>query len=333
MDVSGSMSAYLDTYKARFKEIIEKISKKVEHWRINLTTFNDNIISREFTSTDQEAIQNIMSHIEELKAGGYTNLHGAMDFALIKLNESFSADHHSPSTLIIFTDGTDNVRQLGKGGEEYIADKARATSNDNPQFSMYCLGLKDQKNNEYNKEFFLKIGTKAGFTTIDLANIDEMRTFEQYIDTINNLRQVWEFITNDVATHVEHVSTGDVFVSSALVTSDQQVRQGGITFQIGREELQPQLHVEEEKKDEREAEIDDVLLRRDGPDLEEDNNTRLVDSGESAAASSSLAEAHNNEVIIPTIPEVDPLGGANNYDLNLLGDEGNSSGNWWCVVQ
>ena len=161
----------------------------------------------------------ISSFIENLSAYGATNLYGAIHEGLhniIKQNQH--------STIILITDGDDTERQYTT---DEIISSASYARQQNPQFSMYTMGV----GNSYNRNFFESISKKIGFTHIDLNNIEELREFDQYISNIGKNRIVYEFV-DAMKTILEQVPSGELVIGNTI-SSNAEVIQGDNKYTIG----------------------------------------------------------------------------------------------------
>lgn len=219
IDISGSMAYDFREYQLHIKNIIQKIIETVNDWQFTITTFNDDVISQKFFSSNNN-IEQINNFINQLSADGRTNLYGAMYDSI----KTIPIDSHS--TMILITDGHDNI-------EAYTPEKIITVSSElqqkNPQFTMYTMGL----GKDYSVDFFNTISKQIGFTHIDLANIEDLNSFHQYIDSIGKYRIWYEFFIDAAQKYAVQVPAGEIVVGDPIAQNAKIVKAGKMYDSFG----------------------------------------------------------------------------------------------------
>ena len=219
LDTSGSMLLNLEQYKSNLIDIVKKITTSVFDWKISITTFSDEYHSKTFISTNQNEVENLNNFIKNFVAEGGTNLYGTVYNSLDEILKD-----NSHSTLILLTDGEDNIRAYTAEEVTQKAAEARAIK---PEFSMFTMGI----GKHYNSEFFNKIAKQLGFTHIDLKDVSAMNGFNQYIESLDKPKVLIEFV-DAVRTIMEQIPAGSVVIGNE-VSKDTIVRKDGKEYSLG----------------------------------------------------------------------------------------------------
>lgn len=172
LDVSGSMTEYMSAYIKNVQKVVAKVMQSADNWQIDVALFNSESSTHSFSS-EKHCLEDINGFLSLLKSGGGTKLFGTMYEELTNLGTE-AQEGFDHTVFIIFTDGVDN--QSGSITSEDINGPAIDVRENISNLQMFSMELGNS-----NKSFFEHISTEAGFTHIQLEEIDDFRKFDQYV--------------------------------------------------------------------------------------------------------------------------------------------------------
>ena len=223
-DVSGSMSSSFEQYQIGLQSILAQIADATRSpWKMSITAFNNTITKKSFSSTDcSDVAASINTFISRLEPSGGTDLH-------CPLQASFDSYKGSTdrATIIILTDGVDNIGRCTKSNLMLSASTARDT---NPQLAMFSIGYGEA----YDAPFFQTLSTEGGFFHIhlnDIAKLEEQ--LGQHIRNIDQPRALYKFLLEEGKVLHEQVSAGEVAVGQTSIPIGTKISTSGIEYTIG----------------------------------------------------------------------------------------------------
>jgi Mg-chelatase subunit ChlD len=217
LDISGSMQAYLKEYKQQVKDIVSDIVGSIDEWQIDLTTFETTSSTFKFNSKDHN-IKSIEGFLDNLSTGDCTKLYSTMFSELNNINQS--KEDYTYTAFIVFTDGEDNI-----GGNSIydISNSALKIRENKNNLQMFSIEL-----GKSNEKFFKDLSLKSGITHIQLANIDDLKTFKNYTDGLFKDSIVLKMLDESLKTWAQQVAVkGEITVSNLVISEKTILNFGG----------------------------------------------------------------------------------------------------------
>jgi Mg-chelatase subunit ChlD len=222
LDISGSMSRYLDEYKIKVKGIISEIVKSTDDWQIDLTTFEDTSTTYAFDSKKHN-LKSLNKFLDDLDTGNCTRLFATMvdELECVSKNDK----DYTYTAFIVFTDGLDNIG--GKNGYD-VSDSSLKVRDKMNNLQMFSMELGNS-----NKEFFEYVANKSGFTHIQLSNIKDLEKFNQYTKGLLKDSIVLKMMDDSLKTWAQQVAVnGEITVSNVTVEKGTIFDFGGTKYII-----------------------------------------------------------------------------------------------------
>lgn len=222
LDISSSMSYFMETYIAKVKNVITKIVQSTEKWQIDLTTFHTESKTSSFNS-EKHNLESIIKFLGLLRSDGCTKLYGTMHEELTNMSKNSKKFTHS--VFIVFTDGLDNKSRVGESDVTSSALTVRKKVNN---LQMFSIELGDS-----NKSFFKKIGDESGFTHIHLDEINDFEKFDQYVAGLLKDTVVLKLFDESLKVWAQQVAVeGKITVSNVVVKPNTVLSFGDVVYTI-----------------------------------------------------------------------------------------------------